>query len=97
MKKQRRWVEITFVAHSHPDFNSKFDEKALSVVQESVRHKGSVVKASVKKLQDLVESNGGPMVLNYRFLREFTKGVDPSSTHWSISAVNHFRINDINN
>ena len=97
IKQQRRWVEITFVAHSHPEFDDKFDDKIVSVVQNSVRHKGSEVKGAVKKLQDLIESNGGPVVLNYRFLREFTKGVDPSSTHWSISAINHFRVNDTNN
>ena len=96
IKQNRRWVEITFVAHSHPESDDKFDEKIVSVVQENDRHKGSMVKGSVKKLQEIVESIGGPVVLNYRFLREFTKGVDPSSTHWSISAINHFRMNDTN-
>ena len=94
-KQQRRWVEITFVAHSHPDFNNTLDDD-VSVLQNSVNNKASTVKRSVRKMQDLVESNGGPMILNYRFLREFTKGVDPSSTSWSISAINHFKLNDNN-
>ena len=50
--------------------------------------------SSVKQLQETIESNGGPVVLNYRFLREFTKGIDPSTTHWSISAINHFKLNE---
>ena len=86
-------MEITFVAHAHPKFNDRMDD-AINVVQNSVNHKGRVVKESVKQLQETIESNGGPVVINYRFLREFTKGIDPSTTHWSISAINHFKLNE---
>jgi len=95
VKKQRRWVEITFVAHAHPKFNDDLDD-AVHVARNSVYNKGSVVKESVKHIQETIESNGGPVVLNYRFLREFTKGIDPSTTHWSISAINHFKLNEHN-
>ena len=46
------------------------------------------------QVMEKMETHGGPVVLNYRFLREFTKGVDPSTTFWTISAINHFRMND---
>ena len=61
-----------------------------------MKNKGTGMKKSAKSLKDLIHINGGPTVLNYRFLREFTKGVDPSTTNWSISAINHFKINDPN-
>ena len=38
----------------------------------------------VKKHMD---EHGGPMVLNYRFIKDFTKGVEDS---WSINALNQF-------
>ena len=93
VKKQRRWVEITFVAHSHPKFDDTYDD-AVGVLQSAANYRGSVVKESVKQIKETVESGGGPVVLNYRFLREFSKGVDPSTTHWSISSINHFRMNE---
>ena len=93
VKKQRRWVEITFVAHSHPKFDDTHED-AVGVMQNAANYRGSVVKESVKRIKETVESGGGPVVLNYRFLREFSKGVDPSTTHWSISAINHFRMNE---
>ena len=71
-------------------------DDAVHVVQNQLSHKPSVLKESVKQIQETVESNGGPVVLNYRFLREFTKGIDPSTTHWSISAINHFKLNEHN-
>ena len=40
----------------------------------------------VKKFMD---QHGGPMVLNYRFIKDFTKGVEDT---WSINALNHFLI-----
>ena len=93
VKKQRRWVEITFVAHSHPKFDDTHGD-AVGVLQSAANYRGSVVKESVKQIKETVESGGGPVVLNYRFLREFSKGVHPSTTHWSISAINHFRMNE---
>lgn len=93
VKKQRRWVEITFVAHSHPKFDDTHGD-AVGVLQSAANYRGSVVKESVKRIKETVESGGGPVVLNYRFLREFSKGVDPSTTHWSISSINHFRMNE---
>ena len=99
IKQQRRWVEITFVAHSHPNFTETMDNDVIpdsDIVQDIVKNKGSGMKKSVKSLKDLIHLNGGPTVLNYRFLREFTKGIDPSTTNWSISAINHFKINEPN-
>ena len=44
----------------------------------------------VKKHMD---ARGGPMVLNYRFIKDFTTGVEDS---WKINALNHFYINNPN-
>ena len=34
-----------------------------------------------------MDEHGGPMVLNYRFIKNFTKGVEDS---WSVNALNQF-------
>ena len=83
VKKQKRWVEITYVAHTHPQYDD-MDITLRDTIfnKETGIHKGFT-------------SDGGPVVLNYRFLREFTKGLDPSSTHWTVSAVNHYRLHDV--
>ena len=53
---------------------------------ETVEQCGSPLE--VKKYMD---ANGGPQILNYRFIRDFTKGVDDS---WTINALNHFMLLD---
>ena len=81
VKKQKRWVEITYVAHTHP----QYDDMDITI-RDSIFNKGT---------DNIFTSDGGPVVLNYRFLREFTKGLDPSSTHWTVSAVNHYRLHEV--
>ena len=76
-EKQKRWVEITYIAHTHPK---------IPKIEDGIVDQFNALKN---------ESQGGPVVLNYRFLREFTKGIDPSTTNWTISAINHFRLNDL--
>lgn len=44
----------------------------------------------VKKHMD---ARGGPMVLNYRFIKDFTRDVEDT---WQINALNHFFINNPN-
>ena len=39
------------------------------------------------ELKKKMDEFGGPRILNYRFIKEFTKGVEDS---WSINALNHF-------
>ena len=80
----KRWVEITYVAHTHPK---------VDIVEDV--SKGIPRKGSIKAVDKIINSGDGPVVLNYRFLREFTKGLDPSSTYWTVSAINHFRLNDV--
>ena len=81
VKKQKRWVEITYVAHTH----SKYEDMDITL-RDSLFNKGP---------GEIFSSDGGPVVLNYRFLREFTKGLDPSSSHWTVSAVNHYRLHEV--
>ena len=73
--KHTRHVEITWVGHTFPDY--------LGVVEECG---GNPV--SVKRYMD---ERGGPQILNYRFIREFTKGVEDD---WTINALNHWLIMD---
>ena len=44
----------------------------------------------VKKFMD---EHGGPQILNYRFIREYTKEIEDS---WTINALNHFMLLDPN-
>lgn len=46
----------------------------------------------VKHAMDL-HKRSEPMFLNYRFLRRYTRGQDPDSNGWIVSAVNHFNVN----
>ena len=85
VKKQKRWVEITYVAHTHP----KYDDRDTPLRDNLFNKFGEARPA------EIFTSEGGPVVLNYRFLREFTKGLDPSSTHWTVSAINHYRLHDV--
>ena len=76
-------MEITYVAHAHPNPTDQITDGISNLRKEPVETN-----------EEVINSGGGPVVLNYRFLREFTKGLDPSTTQWTISAVNHFRMND---
>ena len=41
------------------------------------------------EIKNYMDKQGGPMILNYRFIKDFTKGVEDT---WSINALNHFLI-----
>ena len=41
------------------------------------------------EIKNHMDQEGGPRILNYRFIKDFTKGVEDS---WSINALNHFFI-----
>lgn len=72
--KQTRHVEITFVGHSRRG------------MVDDVMEAESALELNKKLAKDL-RSGPGPMILNYRFIREFTRGVEDS---WTINALNHF-------
>jgi len=78
-KTLRRWVEITYVAHASPD-------KPMSQMKDWDKPYEEILAE--------FESKGGPVILNYRFIKEFTPGKGNSS--WSINAINHFRANEPN-
>ncbi len=46
---------------------------------------------SPSEVREELERRGGPIVLNYRFIRDFTKGVEPK---WTINALNHFHMEE---
>jgi len=78
-KTLRRWVEITYVAHASPD-------KPMSQTKDWDKPYEEILAE--------FESKGGAIILNYRFIKEFTPGIGNSS--WSINAINHFRANEPN-
>jgi len=73
-----RHVEITFVCHSHPVFSE--------AMEDNERFKNyAEIKAEI-------DNRGGPVVSNYRFIRDMTKGVDDQ---WTINVVNHFLLQEV--
>ena len=73
--KSIRHAEITWVGQTFPDFKG--------VVEKC---NGDYVE--VKKF---IDEHGGPQFLNYRFIREYTMGVEDS---WTINAFNHYMLLD---
>ncbi|KAJ8958648.1 hypothetical protein NQ318_016373 [Aromia moschata] len=71
-KVQKRFVEITMVYHSL---------KGLSVM----RSRGEEPPLNMGMLPEYQQKIS---ICNYRFIREFTKGVDGD---WTINLLNHFR------
>lgn len=82
--KHTRHVEITWVAHAM----SKETEDAITDHSMEVLRP----KESFEKLQEVLDQTGGTTILNYRFIREYTKGVEDS---WTVNAVNHFKLMDV--
>ena len=70
--KHIRHVECTWVGHSFPDYYQAVEQ-----------FKGDPIK-----IKRHLEECGGPMIMNYRFIRDYTKGVEDA---WTINAVNHFK------
>ena len=70
-------VEITFVAHTFPGF------KELTSSDSEIN--------GVFDVKKYIEDRGGPIVVNYRFIRELTRGVKDS---WTVNAVNHFHLSE---
>jgi len=75
-----RHVEITFVCHSHPVFSEAIESK------DDERYKNyAEIKAEI-------DNRGGPIVSNYRFIRDMTKGVEDQ---WTVNVVNHFLLQEV--
>lgn len=81
--KHTRHVEITWVAHAmSKEVEDAMTEHSMEVLRP---------KESCEKLQEVLDETGGSIILNYRFIREYTKGVEDS---WTVNAVNHFKLMD---
>ena len=83
-KKHTRHVEITWVAHAL----SKEQEEAVT------EHSMEVLRPNetFDKMKEVLDETGGSTILNYRFIREYTKGVEDT---WTVNAVNHFKLMDL--
>eukprot|EP00092_Neocalanus_flemingeri_P011678 GFUD01012588.1.p1 GENE.GFUD01012588.1~~GFUD01012588.1.p1 ORF type:complete len:228 (+),score=50.49 GFUD01012588.1:32-715(+) len=73
--KSIRHVEITWVGHHFPNHHDVIEECGGNPME-------------VKRFMD---ENGGPQILNYRFIKDFTKDIEDS---WTINALNHYMILD---
>ena len=82
--KHTRHVEITWVAHAL----SKEQEEAVT------EHSMEVLRPNetFDKMKEVLDETGGSTILNYRFIREYTKGVEDT---WTVNAVNHFKLMDL--
>lgn len=101
--KQIRLVEITYVAHTLKNYLSIVSEgKSPSEFEKFVREKGgefsgynfvSCLFLPRRCLNRTIHCQRyffhgvGPIILNYRFIRDYTSGVEDS---WTINAINHF-------
>lgn len=72
-ENQSRFVEITMCYHILQGLKDLKDSGALQ---------------SPESMKDMVEFQDKIFICNYRFIREFTKGVNDE---WTINAVNHFK------
>ena len=82
--KHTRHVEITWVAHAmSQEIEDAMTEHSMEVLRPNETR---------EKLQAVLEETGGQTILNYRFIREYTKGVEDS---WTVNVVNHFKLMDV--
>jgi len=83
-----RHVEITWVGKVFPNHQHFIDEQMKKAMMTGTPS----ISQSVRGIKNEIEERGGPLIVNYRFIRDFTKGVEDS---WTINAANHFRVLDM--
>ncbi len=66
----------------------------ISMVGHSFPHFDDMVNGErlIRDVKDKLDKAGGPVIVNYRFIRDFTKGVEDD---WTISALNHFILEEM--
>lgn len=77
----RRHVEITYSAHYIQDLGNmeSWEARNISHIHQDV-------------MKDI--EAGRQLIVNYRFIREYTKGVEDS---WTVNALNHATLKDVAN
>jgi len=77
-EKPTRHVEITYVGHQIRNLDKKAEQMPMSL----------------KGMKQLAVAPGeeGAILLVYRFIRNYTKGVNDS---WTINAINHQSLKDL--
>jgi len=87
-----RQVEITYIAHHIKEKNVNM-EKAIEKMQDKLwSEKQNTSRAFVETMEEI--EGPGPELLVYRFIRNYTKGVEDS---WTINGINHKSVKDIHN
>jgi len=87
-----RQVEITYIAHHIKEKNVNM-EKAIEKMQDKLwSEKQNTSRAFVETMEEI--EGPGPELLVYRFIRNYTKGVEDS---WTINGINHKSVKDIRN
>jgi len=71
-----RQVECTWVGHACKNYLDLIDQTNANPIQ----------------LKEHIDSLGGPTVLNFRFIRDYSKNVEDS---WTVNALNYFKLFDI--
>jgi hypothetical protein len=71
-----RQVECTWVAHAFRNYNDILEE----------------MNGNPMKIKEVMDAEGGPTVMNFRFIRDFTKNVEDS---WTVNALNYYKIMDL--
>ena len=96
LEKEDIYISFSFqvgiMMEDHPtEENQSTRHVEITWVGHSFPNYSEVVERSLNPLEikNFMDQQGGPMILNYRFIKDFTKGVEDS---WSINALNHFFI-----
>ena len=87
-----RQVEITYIAHHIKEKNLTMEIWNMEYKKELWSEKQNTSRALVKSMEEL--EGPGPELLVYRFIRNYTKGVEDS---WTINGINHKSVKDIHN
>jgi len=71
-----RQVECTWVAHAFKNY--------VEILED--------FNGNPMKVKEHMDEVGGPTILNFRFIRDFTKNVEDS---WTVNAMNYFKIVEV--
>lgn len=71
-----RSVECTWVGHAYKNY--------VDLVTEN--------NSNPMRIKEVLEENGGQTILNFRFIRNYSKGKEEDS--WTINALNYYKLYD---
>ena len=87
-----RQVEITYIAQHIKEKNVNMGKWNMEFKKKLSSEKQNTSRALVETMEEI--EGPGPELLVYRFIRNYTKGVEDS---WTINGINHKSVKDIHN